>query len=357
MASTKRLAMIAASVAAMALPLAACGGTPTQTAATANKTLKVSTFSFGLEAYEESIIKPFEAKTGIDVEVVHGRNAERLNELDATGNAAGVDVMIITDNFAAQGQAKNLFQKVDASKVPSLADVADFAKTADYNGPATTYQLNGVVYDTRKLDAATASDWALFGSPEVKGKVALPDISATAGQLVVSGLGTAYGSGPFDYDTAIGKLVEWKPGVLKFYSTTTEVSNLITQGEIVAADSISTFAATLISSDSNYAFAVPSKGAYMATNRAMIPTGAGNVEGAHQFIDFLMSAEAQEAAAKAYNDLPVNTKVTVPDTLVKALGDVAKDPVAAGYQVLDSEKVASGYSALAERFTREVTGS
>ena len=365
MASTKRLVAVAATAAALALTLSACGGTPTAPGssptgggeASVGTTLKVSTFSFGLEAYEESIIKPFEAKTGIDVEVVHGRNAERLNELDATGNAAAVDVMIITDNFAAQGQAKNLFEKVDAAKVPSLADVADFAKTPDYNGPATTYQLNGIVYDTRAVDAAAASDWALFGSADFAGKLALPDISATAGQLVVSGLGTTYGSGPFDNGTAIGKLAEWKPGILKFYSTTTEVSNLITQGEIVAAASISTFAADLISKDSNYAFAVPSKGAYMATNRAMIPVGGTNVEGAHLFIDYLLSAEGQAAAAKAYNDLPVNTKVDVPESVVAALGSAAGEPEAAGYSVLDSAKVAEGYKALADRFTREVTGA
>lgn len=354
MAPKKPLVAFAATVAA-ALTLAGCGGSAAP--ASDPKTLKVSSFSFGAEAFTEAVVKPFETKTGIKVEIVTGRNAERLSELKATENSAGIDVMLITDNFAAQGQAENLFQKADTAKLPALADVADFAKTSDYDGPATTYQLNGVVYDTRKLTEKRAADWALFGEDDVKGKVALPDISATAGQLVVSGLGTTYGSGPFDYDAGLAKLTAWKPGVLKFYSTTTEVSNLITQGEIVAAAAISGFAADLIGKDDNFAFAVPAKGAYMATNRAMIPNGAGNVEGAHQFIDYLLGAEAQEAAAKAYNDLPVNTKVTVPAALSKALGKAVDDPVKAGYEVLDSAKVAAGYSALADRFAREVTGS
>ena len=352
------MAAIAAAVAAAALALTGCGGSAAPAGSTAStKTLKVSTFSFGVEGFTEAVVKPFEAKTGIKVQVVTGKNAERLNELKATENSAGVDVMVITDNFAAQGQTDKLFEKVDAAKLPALAEVADFAKGSDIYGPATTYQLNGIVYDKRKVSAKDAASWDLFGESAVAGKVALPDISATSGQLTVSGLGTTYGSGPFDYDTALGKLAKWKPGVLKFYASTTEVSNLMTQGEIVAAASISGFAADLIGKDSNFAFAVPGKGAYLATNRAMIPVGAKNTDSAYAFIDYLLSADAQAAALKGYNDLPVNTKVSVPESFAKMLGGAVPDPTKAGYSTIDAVKAASEFKTLADRFAREVTGS
>ncbi len=357
MARSKPMVMIAAAVAAAGLAFTGCssaapGGDPSTA-----KTLKISTFSFGVEGFTEAVVKPFEAKTGIKVEVVTGKNAERLNELKATENSAGVDVMLITDNFAAQGQTDKLFEQIDAAKLPALADVADFAKGTDLYGPATTYQLNGIVYDTRKVNAKQAKSWDLFGESSVAGKVALPDISATSGQLTVSGLGTTYGSGPFDYDTAISTLAKWKPSVLKFYASTTEVSNLMTQGEIVAAASISGFAADLISKDSNFAFAVPEKGAYLATNRAMIPVGAQHTDAAYQFIDYLLGADAQAAALKGYNDLPVNTKVTVPESMTKMLGGAVPDPTKAGYSTIDAVKAASEFSTLADRFAREVTGS
>ena len=356
----KPLILIAAAATSVALALTGCssGGAPATSApGGGSKTLKVSGFSFGADAFAEAVVKPFETKTGIKVEMVTGKNAERLTELNATENAAGIDVMIITDSFAAQGQAEKLFEKVDVAKVPALADVAEFAKGADLDGPAITYQLNGVVYDTRAVDAAEASSWDLFGNEKYKGKLAMPDISATAGQLVVSGLGTTYGSGPFDNDTALAKLAEWRPGILKFYASTTEVSNLMTQGEIVAAPAISTFATDLISKDANFAFAVPAKGAYLATNRAMIPVGAQNVDGAHAFIDYLLSAEAQAAALEGYNDLPVNTKVEVPESVATILGGAAPDPTKVGYSTIDAVKAAEGFKDLADRFAREVTGS
>ena len=357
MARSKPMVMIAAAVAAAGLAFTGCSSAAPGGDASTAKTLKISTFSFGVEGFTEAVVKPFEAKTGIKVEVVTGKNAERLNELKATENSAGVDVMLITDNFAAQGQTDKLFEQIDAAKLPALADVADFAKGADLYGPATTYQLNGIVYDTRKVNAKQAKSWDLFGESSVAGKVALPDISATSGQLTVSGLGTTYGSGPFDYDTAISTLAKWKPGVLKFYASTTEVSNLMTQGEIVAAASISGFAADLISKDSNFAFAVPEKGAYLATNRAMIPVGAQHADAAYQFIDYLLGADAQAAALKGYNDLPVNTKVTVPESMTKMLDGAVPDPTKAGYSTIDAVKAASEFSTLADRFAREVTGS
>ncbi|MFT4225752.1 extracellular solute-binding protein [Micropruina sp.] len=357
MARSKPMVMIAAAVAAAGLAFTGCSSAAPGGDASTAKTLKISTFSFGVEGFTEAVVKPFEAKTGIKVEVVTGKNAERLNELKATENSAGVDVMLITDNFAAQGQTDKLFEQIDAAKLPALADVADFAKGTDLYGPATTYQLNGIVYDTRKVNAKQAKSWDLFGESSVAGKVALPDISATSGQLTVSGLGTTYGSGPFDYDTAISTLAKWKPSVLKFYASTTEVSNLMTQGEIVAAASISGFAADLISKDSNFAFAVPEKGAYLATNRAMIPVGAQHTDAAYQFIDYLLGADAQAAALKGYNDLPVNTKVTVPESMTKMLGGAVPDPTKAGYGTIDAVKAASEFSTLADRFAREVTGN
>lgn len=359
MARMKPMLTTAAAMAAAALALAGCSGgaAPAGGSSTAAKTLKVSSFSFGSEQFIEAVVKPFEAKSGIKVEVVTGQNSQRLSELEQTENSAGIDVMLITDNFAAQGQAAKLFEQIDASKLPALADVVDFAKGTDLYGPATTYQLNGIVYDKRKVTEKEAKSWDLFGDAKVAGKITLPDLKVTAGQLVVSGLGTAYGSGPFDYDTAIKTLAKWKPGVFKFYGSTTEVSNLMTQGETVAAAAISGFAADLIGKDANFAFAVPEKGAYLATNRAMIPVGAGNVDGAYQFIDYLLGADAQAAALKAYSDLPVNSKVEVPESLAKMLGGAVPDPTKAGYSTLDAVKAAAEFNGLADRFAREVTGS
>lgn len=137
--------------------------------------------------------------------------------------------MLISDTFAALGQEQDLFQRFDAEDVPNLAELNEFAVDDAYAGPAYTYQLNGILYRSDEITSEEAAEWSLFEDPALAGKVALPDISATAGQLTVSGIAEAYGSGPYDVDTAFSVMGDWAPDVLQFYTSTTEVSNLISQ--------------------------------------------------------------------------------------------------------------------------------
>ncbi|GAB7046256.1 ABC transporter substrate-binding protein [Catenuloplanes indicus] len=349
-----RHALIAAATAAVVAAAAGCSGGGDDSADAG--TLVLSTFPFGVEEFTEAVIDPFTKATGIEVEVETGSNADRLSQLQVAGDKPGADVMLISDYYAALGQQDRLFQPVPAEKVPNLADVAEFAKEAAYQGPAYSYQLNGIVYSTEAMNADEAATWDVFAGAH-KGKVALPDISVTAGQLMISGVAASYGSGPYDVDAAYRKLAEWKPGVLQFYSSSTEVTNLLTQGEIVAADTLNGFATNLIADGEKVAWVPPATGRYMATNRAMIPATAANTENAYKFIDYLLSAEAQTSSAELVGDLPVNNGANVPQTLTVVVGGIVTDPVAAGYATLDPARLVPTRKDWVDRFAREVTGA
>lgn len=351
-----RHALLAAGTAAVVAAAAGCSGGDSGTPGTDAGKLVLSTFPFGVEEFTEAVLDPFTAKTGIEVEVETGSNADRLSQLQVAGDKAGADVVLISDYYAALGQKDNLFQQIPADRVPNLGAVAEFAKDAAYWGPAYSYQLNGTVYDTEKVSADEAATWEVFAGAH-KGKVALPDISVTAGQLMVSGVAASYGSGPYDVDTAFAKLGDWKPGVLQFYSSSTEVTNLLTQGEIVAAGTLNGFATTLVADGAKIAWTPPKTGRYMATNRAMVPTHAVNTDNAYAFIDYLLSTEAQTKSAELVGDLPVNPSATVPATLTAVVGDLAKDPVAAGYATLDPTRLVPTRKEWVDRFAREVTGA
>ncbi|HCS61754.1 MAG TPA: hypothetical protein DIW46_10235 [Microbacterium sp.] len=350
-----RLLVLTAGAAASGLLLAGCSSAGSDTEADSN-VLVVSTFPFGVELLEEAVIDPFTEATGIEVEIATGSNADRLSQLQLTdGVDPGVDVMMISDYYAALGQEDDLFQQVDASAVPTLDEVADFAKEDSYLGPAYSYQLNGTLYNTDELSAEEAASWDLYGDKAYAGKLALPDISVTAGQLAISGVAATFGDGPYDVDTAFEVMGEWAPNVLQFYSSSTEVTNLITQGEIVAADSLNGFATDVIASGEPVGWVAPAEGAYMATNRAMIPTGAANVEAAEKFIDYLLGVEAQTSSAAIVGDLPVNPGAEIPEEIRAVVGDIADDPIAAGFETLDPAELVSTRSEWVDRFAREVT--
>ncbi|MEU7745423.1 polyamine ABC transporter substrate-binding protein [Nonomuraea sp. NPDC049158] len=347
---TRRAAILAAALTVLAA--AGCSGSGSGSAEKQN-TLVVSTFPFGVKEFEQAVVAPFTKQTGIKVELDTGSNSDRLSKLRLAKGKPEADVVLISDYFAALGQKDGLFQKVD---VPNIKELAPFATEGAFEGPAYTHQLNGIIYNTGKLSQKQAADWALFASPANKGKVALPDISVTAGQLMISGVGESYGKGPYDIDTSLKTLAGWAPNVLQFYTSSTEVTNLLTQGEIVAADALSGFATKLVTSGEPIAWTAPAKGRYMATNRAMIPKGAQNQQGAAKFIDYMLSAEAQSAMAKAAGDLPTNPKAEIPADVAKVTGEAAKDPVAAGFKTLDPAQLVDTRTAWVDRFTREVAG-
>jgi len=353
----KRSIALAAAFAASALVLAGCSSAADDSGDTDSKSIVVSTFPFGVEEFQEAIFDPFTEATGIEVIVETGSNADRLSKLQLADGDPRIDVMLISDYYAALGQEDDLFQEFDASDVPNLENIADFAVEDAYVGPAYSYQLNGTLYNTDELTADEASDWELYANPDYAGRLALPDISVTAGQLAVSGVGAVYGDGPYDIDTALSTMADWAPGILQFYSSSTEVTNLLTQGEIIAADALSGFATTLVASGEPVAWTAPAEGRYMATNRAMIPTGAENVAGAYEFIDYLLSAEAQTASAAIVGDLPVNLEATVPSSIVDVVGDIALDPIAADYETLDPTELVSTRAEWVDRFAREVTAN
>ncbi|MEA5455463.1 ABC transporter substrate-binding protein [Sinomonas sp. JGH33] len=338
------------------LALSACEGSAqsAQTGATEEKKLVVSTFPFGVDAFKKAVVEPFTKATGIEVEVETGSNADRISKLGVNKNS-GVDVMLISDFYAAVGQSKGLFDKVDPAKVPNMAKVAKFATDGALNGPAYTFQLNGMMYRTDVMDAAKAAKWNTLADPANARKISLPDYAATSGQLTLSGISAAYGSGPFDVDKGFAKLGTLAPSTLKFYSSSTEVTNLIQQKEIVLAPALDGFASSLVSSGAPVAWTPAETGKYMSTNRAMIVKGTEHPGNSAKFIDYLLSAEAQSAAAAAYGDKPVDPDAKLPDLLTKVSGPAAKDPIAAGFTVLDMDPIVQNRAAWVERYAREVT--
>ncbi len=352
---TSRVLAASAAVVATALVVTGCsGGSGDSGDGGSSDSIVVSAFPFGVEQFQEAIVDPFTEKTGITVEIETGSNADRLSQLQLAGGDAGIDVMLISDSFAASGQEQGLFQDFDESDVPNLGAIADFAVEDGYDGPAYSYQLNGTLYSTADLTAEQAADWSLYADPANSGRLAFPDISVTAGQLAVSGVAETFGSGPYDVDTAFETIGGWAPGILQFYTSSTEVTNLLTQGEIVAADALSGFATTLVASGEPVAWTAPAEGRFMATNRAMIPSGAANVEGAYAFIDYLLSVEAQTASAEIVGDLPVALDATIPSEITDVVGDIAADPIAAGYATLDPAEIVPNRAQWVERFAREV---
>ncbi|WP_064485352.1 ABC transporter substrate-binding protein [Pseudonocardia sp. HH130629-09] len=336
-----------------AVLLAGCGG-PGGSGGGSDE-LVVSGFSFGAEEFEKTVVAPFEEETGIQVTFDPGSNSDRYNRLLVDRARPDVDVVLISDLFAADGEREGLFTDIDPGSVPNRADTVEFARDAPGQGIPYTFTLPGVLYSTDAFPDGPPTVASLW-DPELAGRIAVPDISATAGIPFLIAVAETFGSGPQDVDTAFAKLAELKPNVLQFYSSTTELLSLLERGEVVAAPGLDLFAYDAVEAGRPVAWAPFDRGRVLSYNKAEIVEGAANTDGAQRFVNYLLSPEVQTRTATAFSDKPVNRAATVPPIMTEVAGGAATDPGAAGYVPLDLDFVGANRGAWIDRFAREVSG-
>jgi len=273
------------------------------------KTLTVSWWGYNGEKMQANIIEPFKKICGCDVVFETGNNADRLNKLKLRGGK-GVDIIYLTDSYSQVGIQQGLFQEIDRSKIPNLADLYDIAKAPQGNyGPAYTIGRVGIVYDTAKVNPPITS-WNDLWRSDLKSAVSLPGITTTAGPLTVLEAGKHAGVDAYsDADKAFEAIAALKPNVVKNYNTGSELVNLISTGEVKVALAQDFVLTSMRAAVPTMGWADLKEGDIATLNTVNIPKGSENVELAHQFINFVLSKDVQQAEAEQGVDAPVSTKV------------------------------------------------
>jgi putative spermidine/putrescine transport system substrate-binding protein len=280
------------------------------------RTLTISWWGFNGDKLNKFIIEPFKAKCGCEIVFETGNNADRLNKIKIRGGA-GVDVAYFTDSFSQTGIKEGLFQPVDRAKVPNLATAYDLAKAPQGAfGPAYTIGRVGIIYDRAKVSAPITA-WNDLWKPEFKSKLSLPNITTTAGPMVVLLAGSKAGVDAFaNPDGAFKAVTELKANVVKNYNTGSELVNLFSTGEIVASIA-QDFTLAQIQKAVPTAEWAALPDAIATLNTINIPKGAANVDLAHEFINFVLDPKVQQTLAENGVDAPVQPSVTLTPEVAK----------------------------------------
>ena len=147
--------------------------------------LLVSTFGLNQDIVESDIIKPFEEANGVKVTLEVGNAAERLTKVES--GSSNVDVIELSQSGSTKGYTEGVLEEVTEKDVPNLASLSDEAKQVYQNGGGVPFSINsiGIVYDKEKV-GHELKDWADLWSSDLAGKIAVPDITTTAGPLFLS---------------------------------------------------------------------------------------------------------------------------------------------------------------------------
>lgn len=293
------------------------------------KKLTLSTFGLSTKQMTNDLIKPFETKNGVTVKTQFGDSTPRFTQVQHNPNA-GVDVMELAQNNTLTGYKKNLWAKLDTSKLKNFKYLSSAQQKLAKQTNSVPYTVNsvGIIYNAKKVGKITS--WDQLWSSKFRNKIAIPDISTTFGPAMLYIAGDHAGTAVTKDGgkAAFSALKALKPNVVKTYSQSSDLANMFKSGEIVAAV-VGDYAVSMVqAAQPDAQYVVPASGTYANYDMVSIVKGTKNLKAAYKYIDYRIGKAAQTKAAdpKVLNNAPVNTSVKLSAATSKYMtyGAIAK---------------------------------
>lgn len=288
--------------------------------------LVLSAFGVSQDQLRKDLYAPFEAKCKCKIEVVVGNAADRLAKMEARKANPEVDLALLPDFAAMEAAQKDLIEPIDVSKLKNYAKLHDMAKdpVGNHMGVGYTWFATSIIYRTDKVKI---DSWKDLAKPELKGRLALPNITTTQGPALLLMMDKAHGGTSPDLTTGVQKVAELKGGVVTFYERSAQLVQLFQQEEIYATVA-GRFNWPLIKKlNMPIAWATPKEGFTGGINVMVVAKNAKNKDLAYALMDEWISTEAQTRLAMSLVDSPANKEVKLPKEIADTLtygADTAK---------------------------------
>lgn len=321
----KKICTLATSivVAGVAIATSACSSNTSNSGK-----LVVSTFGLSTKQIRSDVLDPFAKKNNVKITTQFGDSSTRLTQIEHNPNSS-VDVIDLAQNNAVTGAKKQLFKKLDFSKLKNFkylsSDQQKLAK--DTNTVPYTVNSLGIIYNPKKVHI---KDWDDLWAKNLKGKIAIPDFATTFGpaMLYIAGNHAKTAVPSDDGKAAFKAIKELKPNVVKTYTQSSDLSNMFKTGEISVAVVGDYAVGMLQATNPTLKYMVPASGTYANYDNMGILKNSKNVDEAYKLIDFRLSKAIQKKVAniKSLNNAPVNSQVKLSstDAVNKTYGAIAK---------------------------------
>ncbi|KNF09076.1 spermidine/putrescine-binding periplasmic protein [Gottschalkia purinilytica] len=319
------------------------------------KTLTISTFGSFEDMYRKNIFDPFEKKHNVKIVLELGNNSERIKKLRTDTDK--VDIAFFTDYYAMQAIEDGLFEKMNRENIPNINKLYDIAKEPlgkDY-GPAYAISSYGLIYNPDKIEEPITS-WGDLWKPELKGKIALSDITVAGGPFILMAAAEQAGVDiKKDEDKAFEKVKELTENGLKFHEKTSEAMNMFSLGDIALMDSYSYEVEFTKENVPNAKWVNPKEGSYALLETVNIVKGTKNKELAEEFINWLLSEDVQKAQAVDKVESPVNKDVKLTEEQAKDI--VYGKEIIKNLKSVDLKYVNKSMDRWIERWNKEINNT
>ncbi|WP_433922097.1 ABC transporter substrate-binding protein [Paenibacillus taichungensis] len=243
---------------------------------------------------DPDLLKEFEQETGIKVIYqTFDSNEAMLTKIEQGGTT--FDVAIPSEYAISKMKEENLLIPLDHSKLPNLSNIdsrfmdLSFDEDNKYSIPYF-WGTVGIVYNPELVDGLTFESWNDLWDPRLKNQILLLDGAREVIGMGLNSLGYSLNDTNEDHlQEALKKLSTLTPNVRAIVGD--EIKMLLANEEAAVGLVWSGDASEIMDENDKLDYVVPEEGSNLWFDNMVIPKTASNIEGAHQFINFMLDPD------------------------------------------------------------------
>jgi putative spermidine/putrescine transport system substrate-binding protein len=305
--------------------------------------------------FRAEIIPRFEKQFDAKVTYLTSNSPATIAKLEAQKNDPQIDVACIDDGPLVQAKGMGLVQPTDPSKLPNLKDIQQISQFPDHIGVGWSLFRLGLAYNPeifKQKNLPPLTSWLDLGRADLKGHVVVNSISISYTPILLTLLARAKGGDDHHIDPGFAAMQDIKQNIFT-YDTTADLTPYFQQQEAWVGDWTDSETYSYVQrTHLPLKFVFPKEGTTAIQTTASVVKGAKHQELAEQFLNYLISKEAQELIASKLGWMPVNKSAQLPSDMAA----VITSPPGSGDNMvsLDWTYLGQQRPAWTERWNKEV---
>lgn len=255
---------------------------------------------------DPNVIKQFEKKTGIKVILeTFDSNEAMLTKIQQGGTT--YDIAVPSEYMIDKMKEEKLLIPLDKKKLPNLKNIDSrfmdlpFDRDNKYSVPYF-WGTVGIAYNKKMLPGKTFDSWEDLWDPSLRNEILLTDGARETMGMGLNALGYSLNDTNREHlQEAKEKLDTLMPNVKAIVGDENRI--LLANNEAPVAICWSGVAGEIMSENENIDYVVPKEGSNLWFDNMVIPKTAKNLDGAHQFLNFMLDPKiaAQNTEYVAYS--------------------------------------------------------
>jgi putative spermidine/putrescine transport system substrate-binding protein len=271
---------------------------------------------------EDQWVKPFEQKTGCQVNAKYGGSSDEMVTLMRQGGGGQYDMVSASGDASLRLIAGGDVQPVNVDLIPSYKDFFEPLKSPPHNtidgkhyGISLQWGPNTLLYNTEKVTPAPTS-WSSIYDSKYKGLVTVPNnpIQIADAALYLSktqpdlGITDPYELNDAQFNAAVDLLKQQKPLIKKYWGLASDEIDLFKNGDAVVGASWPYQTITLQAAKAPVKDLIPSEGTTGWADTWMLSAKAKHPNCAYKWMDWISTPVVQAQQAIFFGETPANTK-------------------------------------------------